>query len=210
MNLFKNTVQPGTWDLLTGLMTLPALEAFALVGGTNLSLKLGHRMSVDIDLFTNAAFDRIKVYESIREKYPGVVKLGEREQTLWLTINGVKSDFILHQYPYLQAVEAIEGVRFLSYQDIIPMKLEAMATRGVKKDFWDLAYLLNHFSLEQMLDYYAKKYTQSDVGHIILSLTYFEDAEKQRLNPRDLNGLTWNDVKEKIRKAVSEFIRSRN
>lgn len=207
MNLFKNTVQPDTWDLLTGLMTLPELEAFALVGGTNLSLKLGHRMSIDIDLFTNATFDRIKVYESIRGKYPEVVKLGEREQTLWLTINGVKSDFILHQYPYLQAIETIEGVRFLSYEDIIPMKLEAMATRGVKKDFWDLAYLLDLYSLEHMLDYYTKKYTQSDAGHIVLSLTYFEDAEKQKVNPRDLNGLSWNDVKEKIRKAVFELVR---
>lgn len=206
MNLFKNTVQPGTWDLLTGLMTLPELEAFALVGGTNLSLKLGHRMSADIDLFTNDTFDRIRIYESIRKKYPDVVKLGEREQTLWLIINGVKSDFILHQYPYLQAIETIEAVRFLSYEDIIPMKLEAMATRGGKKDFWDLAYLLDHYTLEQMLDYYAKKYTQSDVGHIILSLTYFEDAEKQKINPRDLNGLTWGDVKEKIRKAVFKFI----
>src|SRR5699024_383755 len=141
MKLHKNTVQPATWDLLSGLMTLPELESFALVGGTNLSLKLGHRISVDIDLFTNEPFDTDLVYEAVSTQYPQVIKLGERNQTLWLTIDDVKIDFILHRYPYLKEIERFEGIRFLSLEDIIPMKLEAMATRGVKKDFWDLSYL---------------------------------------------------------------------
>lgn len=206
MELFKNTVQPKTWELLCGLMRVSQLSNFALVGGTNLSLKLGHRVSMDIDLFANEPFDRKAVFEAIVKKYPQTLKIDERKQTLWLTINGIKVDTILHQYPYLKKVENIEGVRFLALEDIVPMKLEAMATRGVKKDFWDLAALLDHFTLKQMLDFHIEKYPNSDIGHIILAMTYFEDAEKQKSNPRDLKGQTWEDIKEKIKKTVRDFM----
>ena len=60
----------------------------------------------------------------------------------------------MHQYPYLRPIEVIDEVRFMSVEDIIPMKLEAMATRGVKKDFWDINELLNHYSLPQMIEFY--------------------------------------------------------
>lgn len=206
MDLFKNTVQPETWDLLKGLMEIPELAEFALVGGTNLSLKLGHRISEDIDLFTNKAFDRNGVFESIVEKYPQTIKIDERKQTLLLNIDGVKVDIILHQYPYLKEVEKIEDIRFLALEDVVPMKLEAMATRGVKKDFWDLAELANHYTLEQMLGFHVEKYPNSDIGHIILAMTYFEDAEKQESNPQDLKGQSWNDIKKKIKETVKTFM----
>ena len=76
------------------------------------------------------------------------------------------------------------------------------------RDLGDSAYLLYRYPLEQLLGFYKRKYAQSDVGHIILSMTYFEDAEKQKINPRDLNGFTWSNIKEKIRKAVSDFVKS--
>lgn len=205
MELFKNTVEPKTWNLLSAMMALPELDAFALVGGTNLSLKIGHRTSVDIDLFTNEGFDRPLIFNAILKKFPETIKVDEHKQTLLLNINGIKVDLILHAYPYLKPIETVENIRFLALEDIIPMKLEAMATRGVKKDFWDLAYLSNLFALEKMLEFHIKKYPNSDIGHIIMAMTYFEDAEKQKSDPLDLNGLTWNDIKEKIKRMVFEF-----
>jgi hypothetical protein len=117
----------------------------------------------------------------------------------------VKVDIILHEYPYLRKIETIEQVRFLAIEDIIPMKLEAMATRGVKKDFWDLAVLLDVYSLNQMISFHQQKYKQSDPGHILLSMTYFEDAEKEKINPHDLKGISWEEIKEKIKQAVIGF-----
>lgn len=152
--LFTSTVQPDTLVLLDKLMQVPELSDFLLVGGTNLSLRFGHRISVDLDLFTNKPFDRDEVYGGVLKFLPQTTLLDQRKQTIWLTINGVRVGLILHEYPYVKGVEEIDGIRFLSVEDIIPMKLEAMATRGVKKDFWDMAELLNHFSLPRMLGFY--------------------------------------------------------
>jgi Nucleotidyl transferase AbiEii toxin, Type IV TA system len=151
MTLFKNTVEDKTYQLLQKLMQIPELSEFVLVGGTNLSLKFGHRISIDLDLFTNSSFDTQEVFAGITTELPQTIKIDERKQTIWLNIDGVKVDVILHKYPYLKPIELIDGIRFMSIEDIIPMKLEAMATRGVKKDFWDIGELLNHYSLNQIL-----------------------------------------------------------
>jgi Nucleotidyl transferase AbiEii toxin, Type IV TA system len=206
-NLFTNTVEPKTYQLLKKLMKIPELSAFVLVGGTNLSLRYGHRISIDLDLFTNQPFDRIEVYEAVRKAFPQTIKLDERKQTLWLNIDGIKVDVILHEYPYIRPVEIIDEIRFMSIEDIIPMKLEAMATRGVKKDFWDIAELLDYFPLYQMLDFYQQKYTNSDVGHIVLSMTYFADAEPEKTNPLTLKSITWEAVKKKMKLTVDNFLK---
>lgn len=205
--LHLRTVEPDTVELLLTLMQIPELSDFVLVGGTNLSLRFGHRISVDLDLFTNEPFDRDEVFSGIISQLPQSIKLDERKQTIWLTINDIKVDIVLHRYPYIRPTETISGIRFLSIEDIIPMKLEAMATRGVKKDFWDIAELLNHFSLHQMLDFYQAKYSNSDIGHIVLSMTYFADAEQQDENPLDLKGVTWEQVKIKMKQTVDAFVK---
>jgi hypothetical protein len=207
MTLFRNTVEDKTYQLLQELMQIPELSEFVLVGGTNLSLKFGHRISIDLDLFTNEPFDTHEVFTGIITELPQTVKIDERKQTIWLNIDGVKVDVILHKYPYIEPIELIDGIRFMSVEDIIPMKLEAMATRGVKKDFWDIGELLNHYSLYQMFEFYQLKYPNSDIGHVILSMTYFVDAELQKDNPDDLRGITWESVKNKMKNTVAEYVR---
>ena len=205
--LFTNTVQPSTLSLLKKLMQVPELSNFLLVGGTNLSLRFGHRISVDLDLFTNETFDRNEVLQGVLAALPQTILLDQRKQTIWLTINNVKVDLILHQYSYLKGIEMMDTIRFLSVEDIIPMKLEAMATRGVKKDFWDVAELLRHFTLSQMLDFYQRKYPNSDPGHVLLAMTYFVDAEIEKVDPMSINGMTWEDVKDKMRTTVNEYVK---
>jgi hypothetical protein len=85
------------------------------------------------------------------------------------------------------------------------MKLGAVSGWGAKKDFWDLAELLNHFSLAEMLDLFTTKYANSDPGYVIRSLTYFDDAEPQP-NPIILNSSTWPDVKQRVLQAVRELV----
>jgi Nucleotidyl transferase AbiEii toxin, Type IV TA system len=205
MSLFTNTVKPKTYQLLKKLMQITELSEFVLVGGTNLSLKFGHRISIDLDLFTNKPFDREEVFSGIIKSLPQSIKTDERKQTIWLNIDGIKVDVILHEYHYLRPIENIDDIRFLSIEDIIPMKLEAMATRGVKKDFWDIAELLNHYSLQQMVEFYQEKYPNSDIGHVLLSMTYFVDAEIQKDNPEDLKGITWEQVKTIMKKTIENY-----
>lgn len=204
--IHTETLAPATLALLRKLTATPALAVFPLVGGTNLSLRYGHRVSIDLDLFTNTNFDPDEVLAAIVKTLPQTIKLDQRGQSLWLTIDDIKVDLILHEYPYLRGIEEVEGFRLLSVEDIIPMKLEAMATRGVKKDFWDIAELLDHFSLGQMLQFHQQKYANSDLGHIVLSATYFADAERERTDPISLNGITWAQVKAKMQQAVENFV----
>ena len=207
--LFLDTVKSETYELLKKLMQIPELSEFVLVGGTNLSLKFGHRISIDLDLFTDKPFDLDEVFTGIIKSLPQSIKLDQRKQTIWLNIDGIKVDIILHQYPYLRPIEVSDGVRFMSVEDIIPMKLEAMATRGVKKDFWDINELLNHYSLLQMIEFYQAKYPNSDVGHVLLSMTYFVDAEQQKDNPVDLKGVTWEQVKLNMRNTIDDYVRQK-
>lgn len=107
--LFTNTVSPDTLSLLKALVLLPELTNFPLVGGTNLSLRFGHRVSVDLDLFTNTPFIPDELFSAIVQVYPQTIKIDQRKQTIWLTINGIKVDLILHEYPYIKGIEQIEG-----------------------------------------------------------------------------------------------------
>ncbi len=86
------------------------------------------------------------------------------------------------------------------------MKLAAMSSRGVKKDFWDVAELLNHYKLEDMLSFFATKYNAADPFFVVRSLTYFEDAERQ-IDPQPLKKITWTQVKKKVEKAVKNFLK---
>lgn len=203
--LQQNTVESGTLGILKHLMRLPELEQFALVGGTNLALRLGHRHSIDLDLFTNETFDLSAVWEAIRSAYPQVIRLDERGQTLLANIEGVKIDLTRHAYPYLRPVENLDGIRLLSIPDIIPMKLGALARRGSKKDFWDIACLLDHYSLLEMLDFFKQKYQNDDIGYIVMSLTYFADAENQE-DPIDFQNRSWEAVKKKVIAAVANYV----
>ena len=204
--LYTQTVESTTLGLLKQLMVIPELSGFALVGGTNLALQLGHRLSIDIDLFTNEPFNLIAVKDAIHRRFPDAVRLDEMKQTIWYKIEGVKTDIVLHEYPYLKPVQEIDGIRLLSLADMIPMKLGAVSGRGAKKDFWDIATLLDLYTMDEMLDFYKKKYTSDDIGFIVRSLVYFEDAELQS-DPVSLKNIAWTDVKGKIAAAVKKYVK---
>lgn len=205
--LHTETVAEPTLELLKRLMALPELAPFSLVGGTNLALRLGHRISVDIDLFTTVSFDLAEIKDTITDAFPNALELSARNQTLLYQINGVKTDLIRHQYLEISAVENIDGIRLASLPDIIAMKLGAVAGRGAKKDFWDIHVLLEQFSVKEMIDYYAQKYPLSDPGQVVRSLVYFEDADWQQ-DPIDLLKVTWPEVKANLRDHIRNYTSS--
>ena len=203
--LHTQTVAGDTLELLKGLMSIPELDSFVLVGGTNLSLRFGHRLSIDLDLFTNQPFDTEGVYNAILEQFPNTQLASRSQKMLFIYTNKIKLDFVLLPYPYLEPVEEFDGIRLASISDIIAMKLNAIAGRGVKKDFWDVAELLDYYNIEQMIDFYKRKYSSHDIFHLLRSLIYFEDAEKQK-DPDPLKKITWKNVKIKVEKAVKNYI----
>jgi hypothetical protein len=82
------------------------------------------------------------------------------------------------------------------------MKLSALAGRGSKKDFVDLAALLETIEISEMLDWYRRKFPNSDPFIVMKSLTWFEDAEADP-DPAFLKGQSW----KRIKKVISEAVR---
>ncbi len=203
--LQTRTVEPGTLELLKQLMLLPELESFFLVGGTAIALQLGHRKSIDLDLFTATPFNNSTLLGILAINYEISVEL-EEPNMLITTIDGIKVDLVKMGYPILFPPVHIEGVRMLDLRDIAAMKLKAIAQSGSKKDFFDIHYLLDQMSLEKMLLMFKQIFKMHEVFHIVKSLTYFDDAE-QSANPIVFDkSVTWQKVKTSIKGAVKKLV----
>ena len=151
------------------------MSSFNLVGGTALALRLGHRKSIDLDLFTNKDFDIVELREMLVEKYAMKVAF-ERGQTLKGFIDGVMIDCIRFNYPHIKEPDIADGVRLESIPDIIAMKLDTISHNGTRiKDFIDIATLSSQYSLNEMLKFYLAKYPNANVLMPVKSLVYFGD-----------------------------------
>ncbi len=200
--LQTQTVEPFTLGLLKSLQEKPYLEEFVLVGGTALALQIGHRRSVDLDFFTLAEYSAEHLFETLQRDFTIQEPFVKDRSTLIAEIEGVKVDFIRFRYhfrlPYLNA----GGVRLLQIEDIAPMKLDAIAGRGRKRDFFDLYFLLKKYDLPQMMDLYQQMYHHNTVFHVWKSLTYFDDAESDA-DPYVFDPtVTWPLVKTTLENAV--------
>lgn len=162
--LYKETVSNEMWQLLEKLMKDEKLKDYILVGGTALSLKIGHRKSVDIDLFTTKDFDSREMYYYLNQKYNAIITESRLFNNTVLThINDIKVDIVTHKYPLLNPVEMNEGIRMISNEDIGAMKLHAIFQSGKRlKDFVDMYFLLEEKPLKDYLQAYERKYNSHD------------------------------------------------
>lgn len=193
-----NALRPDTLDVLRKAMAEPMLDDFVLVGGTGLALHLGHRVSEDIDLFQWEKFDVDFLLNELSQKFQFSVKL-KTPIGAHLFINHVKTDLVYFPVKPIREVIHENGIRLLSVEDIAPMKLNAIANRGAKKDFYDLYFLLQQFSIFQLIDLFKEKFTTQDVFGLSRSLNFFEDAEKHKeITLLKNKSLTWQQVKQTI------------
>lgn len=205
--LYKESVTSETLDLLKSLMSENLLTDFFLVGGTALALQIGHRKSIDLDFFSSSAFDSNQIQNLLINKYQFQIDY-IAENTISGFINNVKIDFISHQYPQLAKVKTIDDLRLANLQDIGAMKLNAICNRGSKKDFVDIFYLIDTFSLKETIQFYQKKYNQTNSLMVLKSILYFDDAELEP-EPVYLNKkLDWVEVKEKITSEAKKLFKN--
>jgi hypothetical protein len=183
-------------ELLKKIMSENTFSDFNLVGGTSLALQIGHRNSIDIDLFGNQSID-FELFIAILKKI-GKTEIFKSSKNILITqINEIKVDFVNYTYPLLEKPFEIDGIRMLSKKDIAAMKLNAIAGRGSKKDFIDLYFLLNEFSLREMMDFYCSKYLDGSEFMVYKSLSYFEEANLQP-EPKMFKDFNWEICKQKI------------
>ena len=170
-----------------------------------MALQIGHRVSIDLDLFTPEDYDKDMLIQALDEEFEFSI-VSEENRMLISYVNQIKVDFVKMSYPILFPPLLVEGVRMLDIKDIAPMKLKAITQRGSKKDFFDLYYLLESMPLERILELFKKKFKQYEVFHVIKSLGYFEDAE-QYADPVVFDKtVSWEKVKSRITKAVADLM----
>jgi predicted nucleotidyltransferase component of viral defense system len=183
-------------------MADPNLSEFSLVGGTALSLYLGHRKSIDLDLFRKDSFSASALSLYLKEKY-NFQEDFQDNNTLKGFINDIKIDFITHKYENVKTIHTIEKLRLYSLEDIAAMKLNAIADNGTRlKDFVDIVCLSTKMSLNEMLESYQKKYPNTNAMRALRGLTYHADIMHE---PIDLIiGDYWN----KVSKRIDEMIKN--
>jgi predicted nucleotidyltransferase component of viral defense system len=210
--LYYHTVTPMLLSVLKTLMKSKEFDNFRLVGGTALSLYQGHRMSEDIDLFTDAPYKSVDfkaIDDFFRNQYPSVSTnnsaiigmgktyyLGENEN------NYVKVD-LYYTDEFFQKAVVIDGIRMASLEEIIAMKIEVISRMGRKKDFWDIHELIDYYTPENMLNLHEQRYPYShDRALIKANFTNFSEAD-ELYDPTCLRGKIWDVIKFDITKFAN-------
>ena len=205
--LQTRTIEPDTLGLLKSLMSKPYLNHYYLVGGTALALQLGHRFSIDLDLFTHVKIDRNLWVNQLKEDFE--VEIEVDSPIFFITyINGVKVDFVNVPYQPTCPMLTTQGVRLLDIRDIAPMKLNAITQRGSKKDFYDIYFLFKKIRLDDMLTAYAEKFKIQNMFQVLKSLTYFGDAEEFSDPVVFDKKISWHKIKIVIAKTIDDYLTS--
>ena len=198
--LHFETIEPATLGLLRKLQDLPILKDCRLVGGTSLALQIGHRKSVDLDFFGKVEVLPEELEEELRRF--GNLEVRKNSGNIHLfVLNGIHIDIVNFPYPWQHEAIKEDGLRLAHIEDIAAMKITAVIGRGTKKDFIDIATLLDMYSLDQILSFYKEKYPNPSIFMALKSLSYFDDAEEQPM-PYMFSSITWEEVKSKVLKAI--------
>lgn len=197
------TIDPATLGLLNSLMLLPALKETRLVGGTALALHIGHRHSVDIDLFGITIGDETDLKEQIYSLGEVTVVQNTPNIRMWL-INGIKVDIVRYPFPWISDLIIENNLRLAGINDIAAMKLAAITGRGRKKDFIDIYFLLKKIPLQELLRLYTEKYKDASLLLVIRSLSYFKDADKDE-DPKMFKPDKWPEIKSFIRNELDKY-----
>lgn len=197
LNTTQKKILPGMAAALSGM-------DLYLAGGTALALQAGHRPSIDFDFFSRKIGDPEKMYKMLRAVDLDFTILSESFETVYLDIDSVQVSFIGYDYPMLQPPLVWDDyqLRLAAIDDIACMKLSAVTNRGIRKDFIDLHYIIRNFgSLQYYLDLFVQKFQQRDIGHVVRSLVFFEDADLEPDVKMNVH-LDWQDIKKDFERWV--------
>ena len=215
MRLYYNTVSKPLLECLQKLMANPAFDDFVLVGGTALSLQLGHRISVDIDLFTANDYGSMNL-EDIKNALTTTFSYTDHLETL----NGrslgysvyvgnsraerVKLD-LFYTEDFITPIVQQDGLRMASLQDIAAMKMQAIVNNKRKKDFWDIYELLDYFTLEELIQFGLQRnpYTLTE-NDILNSLCHSAELKQDNIITC-LKGNFWELIVEDLRTIAEQY-----
>lgn len=196
--MHPETIDNQTKRVLKKIGSTELGNKFYLAGGTAIAIHLGHRKSIDLDWFSGENFSNRDIKEKLSAL--GVFLLvSEEDGTIHGTLDNVKVSFLRYRYNLLYSLVNFENIRLADERDIAAMKIDAVSSRGSKKDFIDLYFLLKKYSLEELLGFFEKKYSGLTYNrlHLLKSLSFFADADPEPM-PMMIEPLEWEKVKEQL------------
>ena len=193
-------------------------DPFALTAGTALALRLAHRYSDDLDLWTTdvdfmyGGRLRANVEQEIKKMVDCEHRVNDPLRSVFVVSDAFKIDFILDQTPFITPVTLEDGVRMLSLHDIAALKIDAVAgyaPRHNKKDFLDIYTLMveDVFSLTEMFAFFEQREGKNNLFDVMKNLLYNMALADKSTNPRLIDGreFNWNEVKEYMKNAVRKL-----
>ena len=215
--LRKETVCTPLLENLAVLMEMKTIKTHRLVGGTALSLQIGHRISVDIDLFSDQKNNYEEILQELYEKFGKQFEKARNINSplgrgVAVFLNDVKTDILDWNIKFIRPPFIDENIRMANKEEIIPMKFNtflcsAEYARYEKKDYIDIANLMKEFTLERMMDLYKEKYPNESMSdRLMIEALQLNEMADKKIMPTMLTGETWDDVKKHIEKSINIFI----
>ncbi|MBU0486664.1 MAG: nucleotidyl transferase AbiEii/AbiGii toxin family protein [Bacteroidetes bacterium] len=211
--LKTESVIPQVLFTLERLMELPLFNNFRLAGGTAFALQKGHRISNDLDLFTNQEFNSREIEFVLKKEWANQVEVSVRifGVTAWIHYNvqgdSIKVDIIREEEPFLKPAHEIGGVRISAFEDIAAMKMKAITSRRARKDYIDIFFLLETYALSEMLDLFEKRFVYYDRKDPLMGLADIDAADSDMM-PKMITPVDWPDIKRKIKSQLKEYLKS--
>lgn len=183
-------------------------DDFYLAGGTALALQMGHRDSVDFDFFTETDFDTQDIFEKINEVFKNhkIQKIQDEKNTLTCILDDdIKISFFGYKYNLLNPLVEEEYIALASIEDIACMKLSAIVSRSVEKDYVDLYFILQQSNLSRLLELAKKKFPNLETNLILKSLVYFDDIKEEPILFKNDKDVSFGEVKTFLQNTVKEY-----
>ena len=203
--MYTETLAPKTKSVFGKLSQGDAVKSFYLSGGTALALHLGHRESEDLDFFTKEEFNPQLLQRQLEKSFK-LSGIALEADMFNCYVDGVKLQFLHYPYKLISEPATLDGIEISSIADIACTKLITVSARGSKKDFIDLFFILQKFSLSKLFELLTKKYSQVDYNllHILKSLVCFDTAEDEPM-PKMHKAVSWIEVKKFMVETTKNF-----
>jgi len=207
MQLSISVLNKNQEEVLSKLSFL-ANDEYYLAGGTALAIQLGHRTSFDFDFYTPNYFDQNELFDKFLEIFADeAIKTSLAKNTLFCTLRTVDCSFFTYPYNLLRKPVLERGIALASLEDIAAMKFLAVNRRPAKRDYVDVYYLLEKFSLGEMIDFAKEKFPNFNFYYLLRALSYFEDIkddERRHIQMTDKN-FSWEGAKDKLSKEADKY-----
>lgn len=207
------------WDILDEKRTeiLPLLKTFKddfyLAGGTALALQIGHRDSIDFDFFSPESFSTEELFRKVDQVFKShrVIKTQEAKDTLSVVIDdGIKMSFFAFPYKLIEPLLDKNNFKMSTIADIGAMKLSAITSRSVLKDYVDLYFILHKIGLNELLQMTETKFPTLDANLILKSLVYFDDIQEEPILFKHGDDVSFASVKKYLSEEVKKYLDRRS